>query len=145
MILNKQFFSEIDDTHKIVANITKSFVKNSDEIEINQKIGLKKIVFINHKPYTIVKSDKLNLIIQPKLLTDISKNTDVIQKCFLLYYNHIQHQFGNTECGVYSIYFLTELALGKSYKEIIKKKINDKTMNEYRNKFFKPNNLETKN
>ena len=28
-------------------------------------------------------NDKLNLTIQPKLLTDISKNTDVIQKCFL--------------------------------------------------------------
>ena len=144
MILNKKIpLCDIDNTHEIKTTTSNSSKKNNNSISVSDKKGFKKngIVSIHNNLYKIVKSNKLNLMIQPNLITNIPKNSIVTQKCFLLYYNHIQHQQGNTECGVYSIYFLTELALGKSYKEIIEKKINYKTINEYRNKFFKPNNL----
>ena len=55
---------------------------------------------------------------------------------FTYFYNDIQHQYGNTECGIYSIHFLTEMLKGKPFKEYINQKIDDKKMFRFRNKFF---------
>lgn len=51
-------------------------------------------------------------------------------------YNDIQHQHGNTECGVYSLHFLTEMLQGKNFKRYIKKKRSDKQMEKFRKIFF---------
>lgn len=51
-------------------------------------------------------------------------------------YNDIQHQYGNTECGIYSLHFLTEMLKGKDFYDYINKKRNDKQMEKYRKKFF---------
>jgi hypothetical protein len=51
-------------------------------------------------------------------------------------YNHIQHQYKDSECGVYSIYFITKLLEDKSFDEIINNKIADDEMAEFRAEFF---------
>lgn len=51
-------------------------------------------------------------------------------------YNDIQHQYGNTECGIYSLHFLTEMLKGKDFFNYINQKRNDKQMEKYRKKFF---------
>lgn len=53
-----------------------------------------------------------------------------------LYINSIEHQTGNNECGVYSLYFLISRLEGKTCNDIFNNKINDKEMNKYRKKFF---------
>lgn len=53
--------------------------------------------------------------------------------------NERQHQVGNNECGVYSLYFITSRLQGKSCQYINNKIIKDKEMNKYRKKFFRPN------
>tara|TARA_Y100000389_G_scaffold205110_1_gene263322 strand:- start:1596 stop:2483 length:888 start_codon:yes stop_codon:yes gene_type:complete len=59
--------------------------------------------------------------------------------------NHVQHQFGNNECGMFSIcYQIRWLNLLKrkkqaSFNDVIHVKINDKIMNHLRNILFRPN------
>lgn len=50
--------------------------------------------------------------------------------------NNIRHQYKNSECGVYCIYFLTSLLEGKTFEEIIKNIISDDKMNAKRKIFF---------
>lgn len=58
---------------------------------------------------------------------------------FKLYNNHIRHQFKNSECGVYSMHFITEFLNGKSYKEIIENRVPDDLMNRKRLDFYNKN------
>lgn len=51
-------------------------------------------------------------------------------------YNDIQHQYGNTECGVYCLHFLTEMLKGKSFINYVNNKLNDKIMEKFRKIFF---------
>lgn len=55
---------------------------------------------------------------------------------FKLYSNHIRHQFKNSECGVYSIHFITEFLNGKEYKQIIENRVSDDLMNKKRMDFY---------
>lgn len=52
--------------------------------------------------------------------------------------NHpFEHQMGNTECGIYVIYFLTEILQGqKNYEYFNTVSIPDKEMEKYRNIYF---------
>ena len=50
--------------------------------------------------------------------------------------NNVRHQYKNSECGVYCLYFLTSLLEGKSFDEIIKNIISDDKMNAKRKDFF---------
>jgi hypothetical protein len=75
-----------------------------------------------------------DLIGQSKIL--VGKKDKRIPKELDVLYNDIQHQHGNTECGVYSIHFLTEMLKGKSFQRYIKKKNPDKEIEKFRKKFF---------
>ncbi len=52
-------------------------------------------------------------------------------------YNKVQHQYKDSECGVYSMHFLIKLLEGKTFDEIVNNVIDDDTMNEYRAKIFR--------
>jgi len=52
-------------------------------------------------------------------------------------YNKIQHQFSNSECGVYSINFIIRLASGESFENITNNITNDKEMNDCRKVYFR--------
>jgi hypothetical protein len=49
----------------------------------------------------------------------------------------IEHQYENTECGVYSIYFITEMIKNPSFERFKKKRIPDKEMEKMRSVFFR--------
>jgi hypothetical protein len=55
---------------------------------------------------------------------------------FDLRFNKIQHQFKNTECGVYSINFILRLLKGETFDEITENITKDDKMNECRNVYF---------
>jgi hypothetical protein len=57
---------------------------------------------------------------------------------FKFYENHpFEHQKGNTECGIYVLYFLIEILKGnKDYKYFTEQKITDDEMEKYRKIFF---------
>lgn len=53
--------------------------------------------------------------------------------------NTIQHQKKDTECGVYSLYFIIERLNGRTFDNICVKIIPDDKMNDFRNLYFRPN------
>ena len=55
---------------------------------------------------------------------------------FDIRYNHIQHQFKDSECGVYSIHFITRLVEGETFDSIINNVIKDDIMNQFRKQYF---------
>ena len=50
--------------------------------------------------------------------------------------NTTRHQYKNSECGVYCIYFLTSLLDGKDFNEIVENIISDDEMNAKRGDFY---------
>ena len=55
---------------------------------------------------------------------------------FDIRFNNIQHQFKNSECGVYSINFIIRLAKGESFDNITNNITNDDEMNLCREVYF---------
>ena len=56
---------------------------------------------------------------------------------FDIRYNHIQHQFENSECGVYAIDFIKRLVSGESFDDVINNITKDEQMNANRKVFFR--------
>lgn len=50
--------------------------------------------------------------------------------------NNVRHQYKNSECGVYCLFFITELLKGHRFPALIKSPILDETMNNKRKQFF---------
>lgn len=55
-------------------------------------------------------------------------------------WNRKRHQYGGSECGVYSMNFLVESLKGKKMSDFQKKKIDDFSVNILRNYFYRPSN-----
>lgn len=62
--------------------------------------------------------------------------------CFGIHLNYkcntVQHQHKNTECGVYSLYFIFQCLRGISFEEITEHIILDDDVNQFRKFFFRP-------
>lgn len=54
-----------------------------------------------------------------------------------LIYNDKRHQFGGSECGMYSMYFILKRLTGHEMYKIAKEKITDKRMNDLRKVFYR--------
>ena len=70
-----------------------------------------------------------------KITDNLNKFADNLNK-FDIRYNKIQHQFGNTECGVYSINFILRLVNGETFDNITKKITTDNDINKCRKVYF---------
>lgn len=55
--------------------------------------------------------------------------------------NKIRHQYENSECGVYSINFITRLLRGDSFEKICEDRTPDKKVNKCRNTYFNNTNV----
>src|SRR6478609_826935 len=49
-----------------------------------------------------------------------------------------RHQRGDTECGIYSIYYILERVKGRTMKDINETRISDEEMNKFRQVLFRP-------
>ncbi len=61
-----------------------------------------------------------------------SKNKSVFRD-----YNRVRHQFGGSECGIYSIMFVLQMAIGKPFEDVCNTVIKDKDINTCRNILFR--------
>ena len=52
-------------------------------------------------------------------------------------FNKIQHQFKNTECGVYSMNFIIRLLNGETFDDIVNNITKDDEMNACRKEYFR--------
>ena len=71
-----------------------------------------------------------------KLAKRIQDQSNKIGKQFVFHENKVRHQYSNSECGMYCLYFIIKLLENKLYKNLIKKKIPDKEMIRLRNIYF---------
>jgi len=98
---------------------------HGSKLNLNKLIDFKRIS--KDKWNSILKSDnQLN-----ETLIKLTGNHIDIQ------YNNVQHQFKNTECGVYSIHFILGLVEGKTFKDVSHRVIKDDEMNKYRQVYFR--------
>ena len=77
---------------------------------------------------------------QNKLDKMIQKNSylnNLLGGGFDIKYNNIQHQFDNSECGVYSINFIIRLVSGESFDSIVNNITKDEKMNANRKVYFR--------
>ena len=77
----------------------------------------------------------------PKEIYDLSKKLKQQYKSIKneeldFLYNDIQHQQGNTECGIYSLHFLETMLKGMKFNDYIKNKNNDSYIEKFRNYYF---------
>jgi hypothetical protein len=71
-----------------------------------------------------------------KLMNRLQEQARGLEKEVIIKINKKRHQYKNTECGVYCIYFLTSFLEGKRFEEIIGNIMNDDKMFEKRKEFF---------
>jgi hypothetical protein len=69
---------------------------------------------------------------QVKYLESIGKDVNLI----VVDYNQVQHQKGNSECGVYSINFLVRMARGDDFEKLVQNPVSDKQINRCRKIYF---------
>jgi len=65
------------------------------------------------------------------------KEQNIVEKKYGIKFNKTQHQFGGSECGVYSINFIVRLLRGDEFDSIHKNRVTDKEINVCRNEYFK--------
>jgi hypothetical protein len=71
------------------------------------------------------------------LIERIEKQGTEINIDFTTYFNRKEHQYSNTECGMYSLYFLNQMiTTNKSPREFNSKRIPDKDVEELRKIYF---------
>ncbi len=52
------------------------------------------------------------------------------------FYNCTKHQYSNSECGMYCLYFIIKLLKGRNFHSLMKKRIEDRTVFKLRQKYF---------
>ena len=96
-------------------------------------------VFLNHDKKTIYYFDsygeKPERQIKKFINTVIDQSRSLGHKYKYLE-NKKRHQFGHSECGMYSMYFITQLLQKKCFEKFKRKKITDAYMLRLRKKFF---------
>ena len=116
------------------------WVQSQVSIAISNLVSSIKIVGDNQNQYYVLdfSVDGSNIIFQlDRHLQSSNSLTDVSMKCFR---NYVQHQFKNTECGMYSINFIDSLLTqGKKFTDIVLNPMNDDVLNSLRySKYFTP-------
>ena len=99
----------------------------------NPSISFYDSVAVCPAPSEIRNYIKYILTYTKKLQTLWKTNAEFKTNC-----NTVQHQRKNTECGVYSMYYIIESLKGKTFSTITNKIIKDEEMNKNRDKFFAP-------
>lgn len=89
--------------------------------------------------------NKITSINRDENTITLSRNVDcedcnvMIVKGFKIFYNNVRFQYGNSECGMFSMHFIIEFLNGKSFNDIITNVIDDETVNKKRDELFRPN------
>lgn len=53
-------------------------------------------------------------------------------------YNKIRFQYGNSECGVYSMYFILQMARGRTFEDVTTAILLDEEIQKFRSVYFRP-------
>ena len=113
---------------KITKRTLKKLSDNIKEIRVVTDIDTRTKTVTFNKPFNNINA----------------KTNGLVHKCFKIYINKVRHQFKDTECGTYCIYFITQMLYGVPFHQIGGGRIIlDEHMNKNRTYFFRPNHNET--
>ena len=70
------------------------------------------------------------------LMNRLKEQASKLNKTLEIKINKVRHQYKNSECGMYCIYFITSLLDGKTFETVVQNIVDDDTMNNKRNIFF---------
>lgn len=113
---------------RIIDDITLELTNTDDLIRYTSTL-------IDGKIYTVVSIDNNIIKLDRKLHTDNIKS--ITQFGFRKYYNNIRQQYDGSECGIYSIDFITRMLLDKSsFYDYSTTKNDDKTIMLQRKNFY---------
>ena len=76
----------------------------------------------------------------PELWSWMQKTAKSINNCIPLNVSNIQHQKSETECGIYSVYYITARVCGICYKKFRETNISDERVNKFRKNMFNDQN-----
>jgi hypothetical protein len=152
-ITNKLRYASVPNIDKLLSNFkdgkidTNTFTENwadsQIKIAINKFMSTLKIFSINgvYKNIRSMNIDENGKIIIELEDGNITDECTVIDCSFKLFENYVQHQFKNTECGMYSINFIDHMLVSsKNFHDVILNPIDDDNMNNLRySKYFRPN------
>ena len=71
-----------------------------------------------------------------KLMNEIKNQGKQLGMDFTIYKNKIEHQQTQSECGMYSLYFIVEMLKDKDLAYFLDNKIDDAEVFKLRNKYF---------
>jgi hypothetical protein len=128
----------------LFADLNKNQIYYFDSVGKKPKKRIKKFVnrifkYLYNKKYN--KKLHINNLINALNNGSTKENSEPILKNihdgnFDIRYNHIQHQFKGSECGVYSINFIVRLVGGETFDDVINNITKDDAMNENRKIYF---------
>jgi hypothetical protein len=141
--LNKEGKNKIG----MVINLDESWKSGSHWVALYANLDKDQIYYFDSfgkKPYKRTKKF-INKIFTYMYKNKYKKNpiiNDIIKggasiKDFDVKYNSKQHQFSNTECGVYSMNFIIRLVRGETFQEITNNITKDAEMNKCRDSYFR--------
>ena len=71
-----------------------------------------------------------------RLVETVKQQAREMSKKFSFYYNDRRHQYKNSECGMYCLYFIIALLKNKPFDKFLNKRVKDEEMEETRKKYF---------
>lgn len=151
-ITNKFRYVNVPNINKLLSNyndgiidantFTEDWVDSQIKKAINKFMATLKIlsfngVFKKIKSMNIDNNGRIIIELEDGNITD---ECTVIDCSFKLFENYVQHQFKNTECGMYCINFIDQMLVSsKKFHDIILNPIDDDNMNKLRySKYFRP-------
>ena len=96
-------------------------------------------VFLNDNKKTIYYFDSYGDKPHPqikKFINEVIDQSRSLNHTYKYLENKKRHQFGNSECGMYSMYFITQMLQSKCFEKFQQQKITDDYMLRLRKKFF---------
>lgn len=133
-MINNGIIVDLDKEHQIKSNIrftNGNYISKSDE-------------FIPNTPTYVLDNNhnmnRINVTLNDNyfILNEYKNYKSIVQLGFRKFYNNIRFQFEGSECGVYSIHFITELIKGKKFIDVIHNIVDDETINKQRDYFYRP-------
>jgi len=116
-------------TKKFINKIVKYLYNKIYKKDIN----INRLLKITNILSKISNVNKNNIQVSENNILELLNN----MKIFDIRYNSIQHQFGNSECGVYSINFIVRLVGGESFDDITNNITKDNKINKCRPEYFR--------
>jgi len=148
-------FIKMKSTHEIICNI-QPLSKNKIKLhcpKVIKYLYINDLVGLGNMRKDCKKTNMCKKIKDLRTITHIDYDNNIvtfnkpfnqkynllIHRGFKIFINEKRHQYKDSECGMYCIYFITKLLSGETFKNASNKLILDDKVQKYRFYFYRPN------